>query len=65
VKRIFVQMVAAPMNPIVDRRSFADASFEDVVRTNVAAPYSSAWLDLSAGPMVPPLPPRRRTRHTR
>lgn len=42
----------APVNQIVSRRTFPDASFTEVVAPNVDTLYSSAHLDLSDGPMV-------------
>jgi hypothetical protein len=43
---------AAPINQFVNARAFPDASFKDVVRANVDTLYSSAFLDLSAEPIV-------------
>ncbi|WP_457797708.1 DUF1254 domain-containing protein [Methylocystis sp. S23] len=43
---------AAPINQFVNVRAFPDASFKDVVRANVDTLYSSAFLDLSAEPIV-------------
>ena len=47
---------AAPVNQFVHVRSFPDASFKDVVRANVDTLYSSAFLDLSAEPLVLSVP---------
>ncbi|MGJ0507127.1 MAG: DUF1254 domain-containing protein [Methylocystis sp.] len=47
---------AAPVNQFVHVRQFPDASFTDVVRANVDTLYSSAFLDLSAGPIVLSVP---------
>ncbi len=47
---------AAPVNQFAHVREFPDASFKDVVRANVDTLYSSAFLDLSAEPMVLSVP---------
>lgn len=47
---------AAPINQFVNVRAFPDASFKDVVRANVDTLYSSAFLDLSAEPIVLSVP---------
>jgi hypothetical protein len=47
---------AAPVNQFVNVRQFPDASFKDVVRANVDTLYSSAFLDLSAEPIVLSVP---------
>ena len=47
---------AAPVNQFVNVRAFPDASFKDVVRANVDTLYSSAFLDLSAEPIVLSVP---------
>jgi len=47
---------AAPINQIVNLRQFPDASFKEVVRPNVDTLYSSAFLDLSAEPIVLSVP---------
>lgn len=47
---------AAPINQFVNVRAFPDASFKDVVRANVDTLYSSAFLDLSADPIVLSVP---------
>jgi len=47
---------AAPINQFVHVRKFPDASFKDVVRANVDTLYSSAFLDLSAEPIVLSVP---------
>lgn len=41
-----------PMNSFVHLRAFPDANFRDVVRPNFDTLYSSAWLDLTGGPVV-------------
>jgi len=50
---------AAPINQFVNVRQFPDASFRDVVRANVDTLYSSAFLDLSAEPIVLSVPDTR------
>jgi hypothetical protein len=50
---------AAPVNQFVNARQFPDASFKDVVRANVDTLYSSAFLDLSAEPIVLSVPDTR------
>lgn len=47
---------AAPVNQFANMRQFPDASFKDVVRANVDTLYSSAFLDVSAEPMVLTVP---------
>ena len=47
---------SAPVNQFVHVRAFPDASFKDVVRANVDTLYSSAFLDLGAGPIVLSVP---------
>lgn len=47
---------AAPVNQFVNVRAFPDASFKGVVRANVDTLYSSAFLDLSAEPIVLSVP---------
>lgn len=47
---------AAPVNQFVNVQAFPDASFKDVVRANVDTLYSSAFLDLSAEPIVLSVP---------
>ncbi|HYA81131.1 MAG TPA: DUF1254 domain-containing protein [Methylocystis sp.] len=47
---------AAPVNQFANARAFPDASFKDVVRANVDTLYSSAFLDLSAEPIVLSVP---------
>jgi hypothetical protein len=47
---------AAPINQFVNVLTFPDASFKDVVRANVDTLYSSAFLDLSAEPVVLSVP---------
>jgi hypothetical protein len=42
----------APINQIASLRAFPDASFTSVVAPNVDTLYSSAFLDLAAGPLV-------------
>lgn len=46
----------APENTLLHARSLPSPAFRDVVRPNVDTLYSSAWLDLSAGPMIFGLP---------
>ena len=46
----------APVNQFVHMRAFPDPAFTDVVSPNADTLYSTAWLDLSAGPMVLSLP---------
>jgi hypothetical protein len=41
----------APMNQFAHARTFPDADFRMVVRPNFDTLYSSAWLDLTAGPV--------------
>ena len=41
-----------PMQTFVHARAFPTADFKDVVRPNFDTLYSSAWLDLSAEPMI-------------
>ena len=41
-----------PMNEFIHIREFPDADFKVVVRPNFDTLYSSAWLDLSSGPVV-------------
>ena len=47
---------AAPVNQFIHLRQFPDASFKEVVRPNVDTLYSSAFLDLSAEPIVLSVP---------
>lgn len=47
---------AAPVNQFANVPQFPDASFKDVVRANVDTLYSSAFLDLTAEPMVLSIP---------
>ena len=47
---------SAPLNVFCNMTSFPDASFTAVVRPNFDTLYSSAWLDLSTGPLVLKLP---------
>jgi hypothetical protein len=52
---------AAPLNQFAHQPAFPDDTFRDVVSPNVDTLYSSAWLDLSHGPIVlavPDLGPR-------
>lgn len=46
----------APLNQFSHRETFPDDTFKDVVRPNLDTLYSSAWLDLSKGPVVLSLP---------
>ena len=48
--------VAAPINQFGNMRAFPTAVFKDVVRANVDTLYSSAFLDLSTGPLVLSVP---------
>jgi len=41
-----------PMNVFAHMRAFPDENFREVVRPNFDTLYSSAWLDLSDGPVV-------------
>jgi hypothetical protein len=41
-----------PINTFAHIRQFPRADFKEVVRPNFDTLYSSAWLDLSDGPMV-------------
>jgi hypothetical protein len=41
-----------PMNEFVHIRQFPDADFKVVVRPNFDTLYSSAWLDLTAEPVI-------------
>ncbi len=47
---------AAPVNQFANVPQFPDASFKDVVRANVDTLYSSAFLDLTAEPIVLSVP---------
>jgi hypothetical protein len=46
----------APVNQFVHSREFPDHTFTSVVSPNADTLYSSAWLDLSAGPLVLSVP---------
>jgi hypothetical protein len=46
----------APLNQFAHPRTFPDDTFTDVVTPNVDTLYSSAWLDLSQGPIVLSVP---------
>ena len=46
----------APPNQFVHIRAFPDYTFTDVVIPNADTLYSSAWLDLSSGPMILSVP---------
>jgi hypothetical protein len=48
--------VAAPINQFGAMRAFPTAAFKDVVRANVDTLYSSAFLDLSAEPLMLSVP---------
>lgn len=50
---------SAPVNQFAHMRQFPDAAFRDVVRANVDTLYSSAFLDLSTGPIVLSTPDTR------
>jgi hypothetical protein len=41
-----------PMNSFIHLRAFPDATYREVVRPNFDTLYSSAWLDLTRGPVV-------------
>jgi hypothetical protein len=41
-----------PMNEFIHIRQFPDADFKIVVRPNFDTLYSSAWLDLTSGPVI-------------
>src|SRR5262245_65881508 len=41
-----------PMNSFAHLRAFPDAGYREVVRPNFGTLYSSAWLDLTGGPVV-------------
>jgi hypothetical protein len=47
---------AGPMNAFHHFRAFPPAEFRDVVRPNFDTLYSSAWLDLSRGPVIVSVP---------
>lgn len=49
----------APVNRFSHLRTFPDPSFTDVVSPNADTLYSSAWFDLSQGPVVLSLPDTR------
>lgn len=52
----------APLNQVAHSRRLADPADRSIVAMNVDTPYSYAWLDLRAEPMVvgmPALPPQR------
>lgn len=49
-------LLGAPLNQFGHVREFPTASFKDVVRANVDTLYSSAFLDLTAEPIVLTLP---------
>lgn len=46
----------APMNAFCHSPGYPPADFREIVRPNADTLYSSAWLDLSAGPVVLSLP---------
>ena len=48
--------VFAPINQFGHFRTFPDATFRGVVKPNCDTYYSSAWLDLSQGPLVLTVP---------
>src|SRR5262249_50192698 len=50
--------VHAPMNQFVHLQAFPDSSFTDVVRPNADTLYSSAFIDLSAEPLILDVPDR-------
>lgn len=49
----------APPNEFAHKRAYPDADFRSVVRPNFDTLYSSAWLDLSHGPVVLGVPDTR------
>ncbi|MGO4326531.1 DUF1254 domain-containing protein [Cupriavidus sp. 2TAF22] len=51
-----VMTARTPANTFAHKRSFPDATFTDVVSPNADTLYSSAWLDLSAEPVILSLP---------
>ncbi|HTP48104.1 MAG TPA: DUF1254 domain-containing protein [Casimicrobiaceae bacterium] len=51
-----VMTAKAPINTFQNKRSFPDPSFTDVVSPNADTLYSSAWLDLSSGPVLLSVP---------
>jgi hypothetical protein len=51
--------LGAPVNQFAHLREFPRAPFTPMVRPNVDALYSSAWLDLSAGPIALSVPDTR------
>jgi hypothetical protein len=46
-----------PTNALDHRRAFPDASYRNVVRPNFDTLYSTAWIDLSGGPVAIRVPP--------
>jgi hypothetical protein len=50
------RQLARPVNQFAHLRAFPTAAFKDVVRANVDTLYSSAFLDLSAEPLVLSVP---------
>lgn len=46
----------APINQFANMPKFVNADFHDIVRPNVDTLYSTAWLDLSDGPIVLQIP---------
>ena len=46
----------APMNMFVDNPAYPPAAARDVVRPNFDTLYSTAWLDLTGGPVVVSVP---------
>lgn len=51
-----VMSARVPANTFSHKRSFPDATFTDVVSPNADTLYSTAWLDLSGGPVILSLP---------
>jgi hypothetical protein len=51
-----VSLHTAPMNEFFHARSFPPAEFKTVVRPNFDTLFSSAWLDLTNGPVVVSVP---------
>jgi len=53
----------APLNQIHHARALADPNDKSVVAMNVDTPYSYAWLDLRAGPVLLTMPPHSPERY--
>jgi hypothetical protein len=54
-----VATAKTPLNTLAHRRTFPDASSKDAPRPNADVLYSSAWLDLSQGPVILSVPDTR------